>query len=303
MLHVVAGGAGYIGGHLVDRLVEMGEDVVVLDDMSSGKYVRSGVKYIKVDLRSRIDLEIEKGFILYNLVANPDVRTSMYNVEEHFDRDVKTALNLMEFSLRKETSKVIFTSSSTVYGETEKLPTPEEHGLTPISNYGLFKVMGEQVCEFYSRNYSIPTLVLRLANIIGGRTSHGVVVDFISKLRTNPSILEILGDGRQRKSYLYVQDLVEAIMTLSSSMSHSFEIFNVGNVDWVTVEEIARIVEEEMGLSPTHVYTNKFGGRGWLGDVRTMLLDISKANKRGWRPSMGSAEAVRRAVKDLLNAP
>jgi UDP-glucose 4-epimerase len=303
MLHVVAGGAGYIGGHLVDRLVEMGEDVVVLDDMSSGKYVRSGVKYIKVDLRSTIDLEIEKGFILYNLVANPDVRTSMYNVEEHFDRDVKTALNLMEFSLRKETSKVIFTSSSTVYGETEKLPTPEEHGLTPISNYGLFKVMGEQVCEFYSRNYSIPTLVLRLANIIGGRTSHGVVVDFISKLRTNPSILEILGDGRQRKSYLYVQDLVEAIMTLSSSMSHSFEIFNVGNVDWVTVEEIARIVEEEMGLSPTHVYTNKFGGRGWLGDVRTMLLDISKANKRGWRPSMGSAEAVRRAVKDLLNAP
>ncbi|WP_126451353.1 NAD-dependent epimerase/dehydratase family protein [Sulfodiicoccus acidiphilus] len=300
-MHVVAGGAGYIGGHLTDRLLEMGEDVLVLDDMSSGNYFREGAKYLKVDLRFPISLELPRGFVLYNLVANPDVRTSMYQVEEHFERDVKTALNLMEFALKSGASRVVFTSSSTVYGETDKFPTPEDHPLKPVSNYGLFKVVGEQLCEFYSRNYSLPCVVLRLANITGGRTSHGVVVDFVRKLRRNPATLEILGDGRQRKSYLYVQDLIEAILKLSSSESGSFEVFNVGNEDWVTVEEIARIVEAEMNLSPRHVYLNRFEGRGWPGDVRLMLLSVERAKSRGWKPTMSSAGAVKKAVRDLLD--
>jgi UDP-glucose 4-epimerase len=141
---------------------------------------------------------------------------------------------------------------------------------------------------------------LRLANITGGRVSHGVVVDFVRKLRRNPSELEILGNGKQRKSYLYVQDLIDAVLLLNQKFKGNYDAFNVGNDDWVTVEEIARIVEGVMGLTPKHIYVDDGSGRGWAGDVRFMLLDIQKLKGYGWRPSMGSAQVIERACKDLL---
>lgn len=297
---MVTGGAGYIGGHLIDALIESGEEVISIDDFSFGNYVNPKAITIKFDLRKGFP-EIPRESVIYHLAANPDVRTSMIDVNEHFERDVKVTLNVLEMARKFDAKEIVFFSSSTVYGEAQKLPTPELAELKPISNYGLFKLIGESMVEFYARNYGIRGVSLRLVNIVGGRQSHGVIVDFIKKLRKTPTTLEILGNGKQRKSYLYIKDLIDAVFTLVNNFRGVYDVYNVGNDDWITVDEIAKIVEEEMGLSPTHVYKDEGGGRGWRGDVRFMLLDISKIKSLGWLPKYSSKEAVRMAVRDVLN--
>ncbi len=297
---VVTGGAGYIGGHLVDKLVELGYRVYVYDDFSSGNYVNERALYAKVDLRHAEGIRFPKGSTVFHLAANPDVRTSMYNTKEHFERDVLVTFNVLEIARKSDAEKVIFASSSTVYGEAERIPTPEDYPFRPISFYGLFKVMGEEMVEFYARNYGIKGVSLRFANITGGRVSHGVVIDFVRKLVKNPNELEILGNGKQRKSYLYITDLIDAMLLLNEKFNGVYDAFNVGNTDWITVDEIAKIIEEEMGLRPRHIYRDFGEGRGWAGDVRFMLLDISKILKLGWRPKYSSVEAVRLAVRDVL---
>ena len=297
---VVTGGAGYIGGHLVDRLVELGYRVYVYDDFSSGSYVNERANYAKVDLRHAEGIRFPKGSVVFHLAANPDVRTSMYDTKEHFERDVVVTFNVLETARKSDVEKVIFASSSTVYGEAEKVPTPEDYPFRPISFYGLFKVVGEEMVDFYARNYGIKGVSLRFANVTGGRVSHGVVIDFVRKLMKNPKELEILGNGKQRKSYLYISDLIDSMLLLNERFNGVYDAFNVGNTDWITVDEIAKIVEEEMGLSPKHVYRDFGEGRGWAGDVRFMLLDITKISSLGWRPKYSSAEAVRLAVRDVL---
>ncbi len=293
---VVTGGAGYIGGHLVDRLTNLG-DVTVIDDFSSGSYRNMRAKYVEADL-SREKPKITQGSLVYHLAADPDVRESMQQAQEHFDRDVRATLNAAEMARGCDASGIIFTSSSTVYGETDRIPTPESERLNPISYYGLYKMLGELVLEFYGKNYGIPITSLRLANIIGGRMSHGVIVDFIRKLRLNPVKLEILGNGRQRKSYVHVQDLIDLLVGLKLN---GLKTYNVGNRDWVTVERIAQIVEDAMHISPQHMFNDTGDGRGWEGDVRLMMLDSSLIEmETGWRPSITSEEAVRKAVNELL---
>ncbi|ABP94351.1 MULTISPECIES: NAD-dependent epimerase/dehydratase family protein [Metallosphaera] len=298
MVSVVTGGAGYIGGHLVDALLQQGNQVLVLDDLSSGNYINSMAKFQRIDLRSQSP-KLESCDTMYHLAANPDVRTSMENIEEHFERDVKATLNALESARKSDCKFFIFFSSSTVYGEA-KTPTPETAETNPISNYGLFKLMGEEMTRFYSQNYGITALSLRLANITGGRVSHGVVIDFIKKLMKDPTTLEILGNGKQRKSYLHVSDLIQAVLFLKDRHRRGYDYFNVGNEDWITVDEIASIVEEEMGLRPVHVYRDADNGRGWKGDVRLMLLDISKIKSLGWAPTLSSREVIRRATREAL---
>jgi UDP-glucose 4-epimerase len=202
---------------------------------------------------------------------------------------------------RYQVPGIVFTSTSTVYGEASKIPTPENFGpLAPISVYGGTKLASEAMISAYCHTYDMDALVFRFANIIGLRSNHGVCWDFIRKLRRDPGHLEILGDGRQVKSYLEVHECVEAMLFACGRSPKGFQIFNIGSEDWIDVRTIADIVTEEMDL-PGVEYRFTGGERGWVGDVPRMLLSIAKLKALGWQPRLGSAESVRTAVRALVD--
>lgn len=315
---VVTGGAGFIGSHLVDFIVNKGlaDEIVVIDNLSSGSLNNIAhhidkpyLKFIQSDLKiydSKWVEHFKESEVVFHLAANPDVRTSVENPRIHFEENIVATFNVLEACRVHDVELVVFASSSTVYGEAKRIPTPENYyPLEPISVYGASKLSAEILITTYSRLYGIKSLILRYANIIGPRCNHGVIVDFIRKLKANPQTLEILGDGTQRKSYLHVYDAIDATLLLVNYIlerGSQYEIFNVGNVDWITVLEIANIVVEEMGLKNVRYVFRPAtpNGRGWRGDVKFMLLDVSKLQSLGWKPSMSSREAVRRTVRALL---
>lgn len=310
---IVTGGAGFIGSHLVDKLVKSGYEVTVLDNFSSGdvsnlrESLGSGkVNVVKADLKYWGDWvnEFKGAYAVFHLAANPEVRVSAVEPRSHFDNNLVTTFNVAEAARVSDVKYIVFASSSTVYGDAKVLPTPEDHPIMPISVYGATKAAGEVILTTYSRLYGIRVVNLRYANIVGPRSRHGVIYDFYVKLTRNPRELEVLGDGSQRKSYLYVDDAVDATLFLFNKLTNGSlqeQAFNVGNRDWITVMDIARIVIEELGLRDVNIVTKAMtpDGRGWLGDVKYMLLDTSKLIKLGWSPRYSSADAVRLTIRWL----
>ncbi len=316
---VVTGGAGFIGSYVVEDLVRRGFHVRVIDNLSSGRYeyikgiVDDGsVEFYNADLKN-LDEDVRYLFkdvdIVYHLAANPEVRVSVSEPRVHFNENVLVTFNVLEACRLNNVKLLVFTSSSTVYGDAKLLPTPENYTpLEPISVYGASKLASESMIITYSKLYGVKGLILRLANIVGVRQTHGVIVDFIRKLRGNATRLEILGDGRQRKSYLHISDFLAALNTTVDYLirsSSSYEIFNIGNNDWIEVDDIAREVIDGLGLKNvelSHINLTP-DGRGWIGDVKFMLLDINKVVGLGWKPRMSSRDAVRRTVNDLVKSP
>ncbi len=310
---LVTGGAGFIGSHLAERLVNSGFDVCVYDNLSSGsieniKHLlnKKNFKFVKEDLLKPVTLPkiLDECEVVFHLAANPEVRVSSVNPEIHFQQNVLSTYNLLE-CLRK-TGKVrtfVFTSS-TVYGEA-KTPTPEDYPeLKPISVYGASKLACEALITAYAYNYGFRAVIYRLANIVGPRSKHGVIYDFIEKLRMNSRELEILGDGTQTKSYLYIDDCLEAMFIGLEALGGQVEVFNVGSEDQLGVKSIAEIVVEEMNLKNVRFkFTGGVdGGRGWKGDVKNMLLDIRKLKSLGWKPRYTSKEAVKLTVKHFVGS-
>lgn len=316
---IVTGGAGFIGSHIIDYLVRnrLAEEIIAIDNLSSGSMDniaehinKKYFTFVKADLKHSDEQWLyyfRDADIAIHMAANPEVRVSVTNPDIHFNENLVVTFNVLEACRRGRAKTLVFASSSTVYGDAKTIPTPENYQpLEPISIYGAAKLAAEYLCISYSKLYGIKCLIVRYANIIGPRSTHGVIVDFINKLRQNPRELEILGDGTQRKSYLHVYDAVDATLFLALKILPTtgvdYDVYNVGNEDWITVREIADIVIEEMGLSNVK-YTFKPAtpdGRGWLGDVKFMLLDISKLKSKGWKQSMNSYTAVRKTVRQLL---
>jgi len=311
---LVTGGAGFIGSHLVDALMVKGYEVKVVDDLSAGSLENikrwldnERFEFIKGDLREPgVCSEAVKGVeAVFHLAANPEVRIGAQSPELLYETNVLLTYNLLEAMRRENVEYLIFTSSSTVYGDAKIIPTPEDYApLEPISVYGGVKLAAEALISGYAHTFDIKSLVFRLANIIGERSNHGVIYDFINKLKANPEELEILGDGTQRKSYLHVSDTVEAMLYLFERFKEEgkiFDVYNLGSEDWITVKEIAEAVSKGMGLNPKFRFTGGVdGGRGWKGDVKFMRLSIEKAKAKGWKPKMNSYQAVERTVKELL---
>lgn len=314
---LVTGGAGFIGSHLVDQLMSMGFFVRVVDNLSSGSLGNikgwlgnSRFEFIHADLK---DLTVAKKSVegvevVFHLAANPEVRVGEVDPSVHFNENLLVTFNVLEAMREVRAVRVIvFSSSSTIYGEPERFPTPEDYGpLLPISVYGASKLGCESLISSYCHVFSLRGVILRLANIVGKRANHGVIIDFIHKLRRNPKELEILGDGSQSKSYLHVKDFINAVFTALESFLNRetiVEAFNVGSLDKVDVKRIAEIVCEEMGLKNVKFkFTGGInGGRGWRGDVKTMLLSTDKLLNLGWRPSLNSEGAIRLSCRELLH--
>jgi len=309
---VITGGAGFIGSHLVEALLthERFQSVTVIDNLSTGsldnvKRYENNKKYrfLLQDLAREGEWMSLSGDILFHYAADPDVRGSVIDPLRSFRNNVISTINAMEMARRGDFNVIIFASSSTVYGDAEIVPTPENHPLKPISVYGWTKLIAEEVIRSYAETYGLRAVILRLANVVGPRLTHGVIIDFFRKLSNDPKRLEILGDGTQRKSYVHVSDVVRAnlIILERAVPEKGVNIFNVGNEDWITVREIASIVINEMGLRDVdYIFSPSDEGRGWVGDVKFMLLDIKKIKNTGWKPLYTSEEAVRDTIRYLV---
>ncbi|MCC6056596.1 MAG: NAD-dependent epimerase/dehydratase family protein [Desulfurococcaceae archaeon] len=307
---LVTGGAGFIGSHLVDRLVRDGYRVRVVDNLSSGRlenikhHLDAGnVEIIVGDLKDpQVALEAVEGVdVVFHFAANPEVRVSTTNPEIHFNENIVATFNLLEAMRMKGVKELVFASSSSVYGEPEEIPVDENAPIRPVSVYGASKAACEALIHAYTKLYGVKAVVLRYANIVGPRLRHGVVWDFINKLLKNPTELEILGDGKQVRSYIYVDDAVEATITAWRRTETSYEAYNIASEDWITVDEVTDEVIKAMGLSNVKkIYKPVLHGVGWPGDVKRIALKIGKIKRLGFKPAMNSREAVRTTVRMLL---
>jgi UDP-glucose 4-epimerase len=304
----VTGGAGFIGSHLADTLIDKGNTVTIYDNLSSGKkqYImhhlqKDNFTFIEADLLDLENLkkEIKDHDVVFHIAANPDVRLGAQK-PEIAQKDIISTYNLLDAMRINDIKKIVFSSSSTIYGETPAFPLPENYGpLLPISVYGAAKLAAEGLISSFCHTFDIQSWIFRFANVVGERGTHGVIVDFINKLRKNPMELEILGNGKQRKPYLYVKDCVDAIIFGHQNANEQINVFNLGCDTATEVTRIAEIVVEEMGLTNVK-FTYTGGKRGWKGDVPQFQFDISKMKKLGWNATVTSDEAVRKTTRVLL---
>ena len=305
---LVTGGAGFIGSNLVENLIENNE-ITVIDNLSNSAGDRFIKEFEKRDNFKLIIKDINKGNsfdslgkfdLIVHFAANPEVNKGYENPEISFD-DINGTKNVLKFMKEKEIKNMIFASSSVIYGEPESIPVKENQGpYKPISAYGAYKLASEGIITAYSHYYGIKAGIFRFANVVGKNQTHGVILDFINKLKANPQELTILGDGTQSKSYIHVSDCVSAIMYLNDRIGKT-DIINLGNNGMTSVLKIADIVKEKMGLSKVNYKLSASDeGRGWKGDVKRIELDTSKADKMGWKNKYGSDEAVSKAVTEIL---
>jgi len=305
MKTLVTGGAGFIGSHLVDRLMETGNRIRVIDNLSSGSPCNlerwmghPGFEFMEADLLDpdACSEAVEGCSWVFHLAANPEVRANKASAEEHFRQNIEATYRLLEaVTERGGVELIVFASTSTVYGEAERLPTPESYGPTkPISMYGASKLACEALISAYASMNGYKAVIYRLANVVGPRSNHGVVWDFVGKLNENPDTLEVLGDGTQSKSYLYIDDCVTGLLKGVESRDQ-VSVFNLGSMDRLSVLRIAEIVREEAGYPEAKIrFTGGVdGGRGWRGDVKLMQLETSSLRQLGWAPKYGSEEAVK----------
>lgn len=308
MRYFVSGGAGFIGSHLVDRLISMGE-VTVYDNLSLGKkeFIRhhlnkNNLHFIQADLLELDTLKkaMKDHDVVFHMAANSDARAGIEDTGLDLRLGTIATYNVLEAMRVNGVKKIVFASSSTVHGETPVKPITEDYGpQQPISLYGASKLAGEGLITAFCHLFGMQAWIFRFANVVGGRATHGVVLDFISKLKQNKKELEILGDGRQQKPYIHVKDCVDGFLYGFQHSSDRVNVFNLGAPSATSVSTIAKILVEEMGLSGVRFkYTG--GERGWPGDVPQVRYDTSKMERLGWKPKYTSDEAVRQGIKDIL---
>jgi UDP-glucose 4-epimerase len=298
MRAAITGGAGFIGSRLAEQLLKQHE-VKIIDNLSSGnrENIPEEAEFEKRDIKHG---DVKDAFqdvgTVFHFAANPKVNTFPDDRDKDFDENLKGTKNVLEACEASDVDNLVFASSSVVYGEDVPIPTEEEENLNPISMYGATKAGGEHMCQVYQQIFDLNLTIVRLANIVGGRNQKGVIYDFIHKLKDNPEKLVILGNGKQRKSYLHVSDTVSGIL---SAWKSEETVFNIGSEDSIDVDGIAEIVADEMNLNPEYEYTG--GEKGWDGDVPEMRLSIEKLKNTGWKPEHNSNSSVRNTVREILD--
>ena len=307
---LVAGGAGFIGSHLCDALLSKNNTVIVADKLIMGSKniehlsQNTNFKFYEMELANQDNVDKlfgdNKIDIVYHMAANSDIQKSANDTSIDFNDTLLTTRVLLESMRKNNVKNIFFASTSAVYGEMPDIVLNEETGgLKPVSYYGGAKLASEALISSYVSMCDMNAVIFRFPNVIGPRLTHGVVYDFVKKLRNNPKELEILGNGTQCKPYIYVTDLVNAIVKLTEQFEPGVEIFNISVMsEGTSVTHIAEIVVDVLGLSDVEFkYTG--GDRGWKGDVPRFKYDISKVLATGWKPEYTSDEAVRKAAQSL----
>ncbi len=304
----VTGGAGFIGSHIVDELVRRNYDVVVYDNLSTGfqKHLRSGpaqnrarlivgdiLDYDKL-VRSMKDVDV-----VFHLAANADVRRGFVETDLDLKQGVITTYNVLEAMRRTGVKSIIFSSSSVVYGNAEKKPTPEDYGpLLPVSFYGSAKLASEGLITAFSNLYGFRYYIFRFANIVGKNGTHGVIPDFVRKLKQNPGVLEVKGDGKQKKSYVTVEECVNAILYVYEKSKSNYNLFNISADSQVTVKEIAEMVRDAVSKEAKITYEKT--REGWPGDITDSYLANAKLTGLGYNVRTTSTEAVKIGIQEAL---
>ena len=310
---LVAGGAGFIGSHLCDALLSKNNTVIVADKLIMGSKniehlsQNTNFKFYEMELANQDNVDKlfkdNKIDIVYHMAANSDIQKSANDTSIDFNDTLLTTRVLLESMRKNNVKNIFFASTSAVYGEMPDIVLNEETGgLKPVSYYGGAKLAAEALSSSYVSMCDMNAVIFRFPNVIGPRLTHGVVYDFVKKLRNNPKELEILGNGTQCKPYIYVTDLVNAIVKLTEQFEPGVDVFNISVMsEGTSVTHIAEIVVDVLGLSDVEFkYTG--GDRGWKGDVPRFKYDISKVLATGWKPEYTSDEAVRKAVIEAVQA-
>ena len=301
---VITGGAGFIGSYIAEKLVENGTDTKVIDNLVTGKkenlskcFDQDNFFFLEYDLGNLDGIEDHLGDadILFHFAADPEVRTGYSKPEDSFEQNIVNTFNLLQKIKQSKIKKIVFASSSSVYGDAKIIPTNEEYGpLSPISHYGASKLACEAMVSSFCHNYNIEGVILRPANVIGLRCRHGLIWDLVHKLKINQDELELLGDGKQTKSFIHISDAIDGIFFSLNNLQDKVEVFNLGSEDSVEIMDVAKIVCKNMGLNEIKI--NLTGGvddgRGWKGDIRIAHLDITKLKNSGWIPKLSSINAA-----------
>lgn len=307
---LVTGGAGFIGSNLCERLVQRGHSVTVADNLILGRREHLAALEPEADFRfvemdasvpSALDpLFAESAFeCVFHLAANSDIARSHADPDTDFTNTLKTTWSVLEAMRRHKVGQIVFASTSAIYGEVPGR-IREDHGpLLPISHYGAAKLASEAFISSYGENYGIQAWMARFPNVVGNRSTHGAIHDFVRKLQRTPDRLEVLGDGSQIKPYLHVSDLIDAMLIAWDGMGERINVFNVGGDTRCAVRRMAEIVVEESGLDARIDYTG--GDRGWVGDVPSVEYDTTKIRSMGWSPKLDSEAAVRAAARWMFD--
>lgn len=303
---VVTGGAGFIASHVDDILVAKGYDVTAVDiintayahniahlmDKPNFHYVQGDVSEVSTITGLTKDTDF-----IYHMAANSDIRNGGKDPSIDYNKTFRTTHAVLEAMRINGIGNMFFSSTSAVYGDRKGLLDENTGGLRPISYYGACKYASESMISAYSYMNDFNALILRFPNVIGPRLTHGVIFDFIGKLKKDPKKLQILGDGRQNKQYVYVMDLAKGINDFSERIEDGVSLYNVSTESFTDVNTIADLVCERMGLDPDYEYTG--GSTGWKGDVSSFAYDITKAKARGWSYKFDSTGSVRETLRTL----
>ena len=310
---VVTGGSGFIGSNLVDRLMREGHHVTVVDNLKGGRkefiaphFSSKRFKFFEIDVRDTTKLEKtlnSKIDLVYHLAANSDISRGVEDPTLDLEHSILATFSLLQVMRAHNIKKLVYTSGSGVYGDIGAKFADETLGpLRPVSIYGASKLSAEALISAFSHLFDFQAWILRPANIIGPRVTHGVVFDFIKRLKKDPSHLRILGDGKQSKAYLHVDDVLDALMLVQKKSKDRVNFYNLSSTSFISVNAIANEVLSAMRIKKTP--KQHTGGKGgWKGDVPIMRLHNNKLHRLGWRPRYTSKQAVKATIQSLLSDP